>query len=252
MSGWREDSLVTLLGAGGILGFLMLGLVLWGRACHSGKVASHRLQASEPGPRSASDPGAARWNFRGALNALDSIGDALDEGDWEAARQFFDAFRRSVPTLPSPELKHPDISLALVDFFNFYRVELERALTAQEANRARFACNQLGNIVWDLRTHLNRIPLPELGRLHYLSRDLEYWARVGDEDMLRIRTQELAKTWADLRPVLLDRKGREVAEDMDSLLLRLKRAESVDEYQEVVTDMNTLVRQVEGIFADIR
>ncbi|HXF06274.1 MAG TPA: hypothetical protein VNM72_12795 [Blastocatellia bacterium] len=183
--------------------------------------------------------------------SLDSLTDALTEGDWYAARQSFTAFGLAVPSLPSPELTYPDLSLALVDFFNFYQIELQRALAAGQTNRAIFACNQLERIVWDLGVHLNRPPLPELGRLHYLGRDLEYWARVGDEEMLRIGAQGLTKTWADLRPVLTDR-AQQVAEEMDSLLLRLKRGNSVEEYQEVAASMGPVMRRIERLFADIK
>lgn len=235
------------------MGSLVLGLVLWARALEGGRwVASDRPRASPPSSPTAPDQTTTRWNFSDALNSLDSLSDALNEGDWDGARQLYAIFRQSVPGLPSPELKHPDVSLALVDFFTFYEIELERALAAQQANRALFAANQLGGIIWDLKIHLTRTPLPELGRLHYLSRDLEYWARLGDEEMVRMRAQGLAKAWADLRPVLIDRKGRDVVEELDSLLLRLKRAEDVQEDQDVAADISAVVRQVERIFADIK
>lgn len=234
------------------MGLLVLAVVLWGRALQRGGGAFHRPKASPPSPPTALDRGAARWDFYGAMNSLDSLSDALTEGDWDAAREFFAAFRQAVPNLPSPELKYPDISLALVDFFNFYQVELQRALAAEQANRAIFACNQLERIVWDWRVHLNHPPLPEVGRLHYLSRDLEYWARVGDAEMLQRRAQGLVKTWADLRPVLIDRKGWEVVEEVDALLSRLKRAESMEEYQEVAADIGAVMHRIERLFADIK
>jgi hypothetical protein len=252
MSGWRVDRRIEVIGLLALLAVVVGGLVIAGRVRQARGGFQQDASGGRPHRLAAPVGSASRWNFRAAMNTLDGIIDAVNEGDWERAREFFVQFRQSVPTLPSPGLKHPDISLALVDFFNLYRVQLERALTAEQADRAIFACNQLGNIVWDLRVHLNPTALPEVGRLHYLRRDLEYWASLGDEDMLRLRSQGLEKTWDDLRPVVIDRKGREAAEDVDSLMVRLKRARTVEEYQEIASEISTALGQVEMIFSDIK
>lgn len=198
------------------------------------------------------DAAGPRLNFRAALNALDSIIEAVNDEDWQAAEESFDEFQQSAEKLPTPELKNPDVSFALIDFFNLYRVQLERAIDGEEPSRAIFACNQLGSIIWDLRVQMNRTTLPELGRLHYLSRDLQYWADIGDETMLKVRAHDLEKTWNDLRPVVIDRKGRDVAEQFDSLVNQLRGARSVDDYREVAPEIGNTFRQVELIFSDIR
>lgn len=209
----------------------------------------HRQPSSSTATPDAVGP---QLNFRAAINALDSIIEAVNDEDWEAAEESFDEFQQSVQKLPSPELKNPDVSFALIDFFNLYRVQLEQAIDEEEASRAIFACNQLGGIIWDFRVQLNRTMLPELGRLHYLSRDLQYWADNGDETMLKIRAHDLEKTWNDLRPVVIDREGRDVAEQFDSLVNQLRSARSVDDYREVAPIIGTTFRQVELIFSDIR
>jgi hypothetical protein len=122
------------------------------------------------------DAGAAALDLRRALEKLDLLLQAVDEEDWARARVHFQEFEQVIPVLPSPGLKYPDVSFALLDFFNLYRVQLERALSTEDAAGAIFACNQLGDILWDLRVQLGRAPLPELGRLRYLGRDLRYWS----------------------------------------------------------------------------
>lgn len=165
--------------AGGILLFVsgIFWMRAWLSAPRNGKLSLapiHEALTEAPLP-----------DFRRALERLYALLDAADEGDWIRVRSCFQEFDHLMQALPSPGLKHPDVSV--IDFFDLYRVQLERALANEDVAGAVFACNQLGDILWDLRRQLGQAPLPELGRLWYLGRDIQYWSELGDEEMIRLR-----------------------------------------------------------------
>ncbi len=190
-------------------------------------------------------PEAPLPDFRRALERLEALLDAANEGDWIRARSCFQEFEHFMRALPSPGLKHPDVSVALIDFFNLYRVQLERALAKEDVTGTVFACNQLGDILWDLRGQLGQAPLPELGRLWYLGRDLQYWSEMGDEKMIRLRLLGLVKVWNDVRPIVSTSTGRELIAQFDELLDQLHAARAIEEYQEIAPELEEIVRQLE-------
>jgi hypothetical protein len=223
-------------------------LLLWGR----GRVwrPAARSEQSQPVvivPRERAEPSPS--DFQRALQELDALLDAVDEEDWAQARAHFAEFTQIVRALPAPGLKHPEVSFALMDFFNLYRVQLERALSAEDAAGAVFACNQLGDIVWDWRVQLGRTPLPELGRLRYLGRDLRYWSEVGDETMVRLRALGLEKTWNALRPIIATRGRRMLIEHFDELLEQLRAARALQDYRAIAPELEDAVRQIEAQFS---
>jgi len=230
-----------------LVGIAILGvLVLWGVWGRAWLPVSHgeKAQPKAIAPRASSEPSPS--DFRRALQELDAVLEAVDREDWGQARAHFAEFEQIIRTLPAPGLTHPEVSLALMDFFNLYRVQLERALSAQDPAGAIFACNQLGDIVWDLRVQLGRAPLPELGRLRYLGRDLRYWSEVGDEQMVRLRALGLEKTWNDVRPVVSAGTGRALVERFDDLLERLRAARAIEDYQAIAPELDDAIRQLEA------
>ncbi len=235
---------------GGI--FLLGGIAFWARDRFWVSVPRRVGSFPPAATPEARVEGTAPFDFRRALTELDELIEAVDGGDWAGARSHFEEFQRAVRALPSPGLKHPEISRALVDFFALYRVQLERALSAQDAAGVLFACNQLGDILWDLRVQLGRAPLPELGRLRYLGRDLRYWSEVGDETMIRVRALGLEEAWNDLRPVVSGESDKKVVARVDDLLAQLRMAHQVEEYQEIATELEEAVRQIEAHLSDAR
>lgn len=236
-----------LAAAGGC--FLLAGVVLW----HHLRTPSPRggRPLSEAGASNTSvGEGALTFDGRRALEELDALLEAVEEGDWARARAHFSEFERIARALPSPGLTHPDVSFALMDFFHLYRVQLERALSTEDSAGAMFAGNQLGDIIWDLRVQLGRAPLPELGRLRYLERDLRYWSEMGDEQMIRARVRGLERAWTSLRPVVASGRGRELVERFDELLEQLRAAHAVEEYREIAPELEEVVQQVEAHFSE--
>ncbi|MCS6816331.1 MAG: hypothetical protein N0A16_04905 [Blastocatellia bacterium] len=191
----------------------------------------------------------SRLDFQRALEALDALLEALDEGDWAQARERFAEFEQIVRTLPAPDLEHPEMSFALMDFFHLYRVQLERALLTEDATGAIFACNQLGDIMWDLRAQFERAPVPELGRLHYLGRDLRYWSEVGDEKMVRLRALGVEKTWSDVRPIIAASGEKALISRFDELLERLHTARTMEDYRAIALMLEEAIHQLEAQFA---
>ena len=187
--------------------------------------------------------------LRKAKHSLESLDQAANESDWEGVGNHFSSFQEATRILPLPELRHPDISMALLDFFSLYEVQLERAIEREEQPTVIYASNQLEGIVDDLIAQLNPGVPPELGRLRFLSRDISYWAGAGDERMLRVRAAGLEKLWSDLRPLIVDRNGRKAAENFDVLLLQLQSAGGPEDIQTISPQLQNAVRDLEAILA---
>ncbi len=230
-------------------GILLLASILlvehWWGVTPPDKKSSPAAVSSTP-----AEVGTTALDLRRALEKLDALLQAVDEGDWALARTRFREFEQVVPVLPSPGLNYPDVSFALVDFFNLYRVQLERTLSTEDAAEAIFACNQLRDILWDLRVRLGRVPLPELGRLRYLGRDLRYWSEMGDEQMIRVRVRGLERAWDALRPVISGGRKRELVERFEELLEQLRMAHAVDQYREIAPEVEDAIREVETYFSE--
>lgn len=230
-----------------VSGLLLAGFyVTW-----SGRALS---RPSVPEPPSAvaaaaATPDSSIAPLRNARRSLESISQAANAGDWESALEQFRAFQQLTQNMPAPELRHPDVSMVLLDFFTFYQVQLQRAIDRHELERVHFAGNQLHGIIEDLISHVNPTTPRELARLRYLSRDIGYWASAGDEQMLQVRAVGLGRLWDDLRPVVVDRNGRKAAENFDSVLSQLEAAEAPADIQSLTPQLHDAVKQVEAVLA---
>lgn len=194
-------------------------------------------------------PDAVAVSLRGARHALQSIEQAAGESDWVEIKNQLGAFRQATHVLPSPELRHPDVSMVLLDFFSLYRVQLERAIEREDLEKVLFTSNQLEGIVEDLMGQLIPGRPAELGRLRFLSRDINYWAGAGDQQMLQVRAAGLEKLWSDLRPLIVDHHGRAAADNFDLVLTRIESAEGPEEFQLIAPQLQDAVRQVEAVLA---
>ena len=217
----------------------------------SGRGFGGPTSAATPIPVSAvpAPPDSCIASLRNARRSLEAIALAANSADWESALDHFRNFQQLSRNLPAPELRHPDVSMVLLDFFTFYQVQLERAIGRQETERVLFASNQLQGIVEDLISHVNPGTPRELARLRYLSRDIGYWANAGDEQMLQVRATGLGRLWDDLRPLIIDRNGRQAAENFDSVLSQLESAEAPEDIQSLTPQLHDAVKQVEAVLA---
>ncbi len=193
-------------------------------------------------------------NFDRALDELDEITSSCDREDWQVAGEHYEIFRQVTRKQPQPKLSHPDVSLALLDAFDLYNVQLEQAIADEDWTEATFASNQLTNILSDLITQLQTNNAMEarreLRRLIFLNREMQLWAKRGNEKMLKMRAKRLRSAWNDLRPVIFDHHGAEAAEQFDAVANRLEKIESIDDYQNISSDLSNAVSALTTVFID--
>lgn len=154
---------------------------------------------------------------------LDQIAQAVRENNWKEARKLFGEFQRRADWLPSLQSETIDLSPLLQDFYDYYKVSLERALNAQTAQTATLAINQLYGIIGEQRARLKKQNLvPELQRVRFLARELELWEKADDEKMIAVRAEALRMAWQEAKPLLIARRTpAQAVRNFDDLMERL-------------------------------
>ncbi len=197
------------------------------------------------------DEGQMHSDLKTAEDLLGTISAAMASNDWGKAQQAFTEFQSKTQRLPAPQLHHPDISPILQDFFTLYAVQLETALTQQNAPQASFAINQLYGIVGEQRARMGTRGIPlEFQRLRFLVREVGLWGEAGDEKMLRLRAVALRDAWwHDVRPIIAARRnGVEPAKHFDQLVQQLSAAGQIHEITALLPEFNKGLEQMDTIF----
>lgn len=193
-------------------------------------------------------------NLNLALTELDSISISCDQNDWVTARTHYQNFQKATFTKPQPKLSHPDISMALLDAYDLYNLQLSRAITNEDWSEASFSANQLTNIINDLIMQMqmnNGLEAQrELRRMIFLNRDMYLFANRGNEDMFRLRINRLRHAWNDLRPVVFDHHGANVAQNLDNMMLELEKIESMEDYGKISKDLSIALTNVANIITE--
>ncbi len=180
---------------------------------------------------------------------LDQLAAAVSANDWVNAKGLFGEFRSKAPQLPAPQLHSPDRSLLLQDFYDFYDVSVERALSEKNARSAMMALNQLYGIVGEHRARLESRSLArELQRLRFLVRELAFWSGAGDEKMLEVRAAALRTAWQDARVVVSARRSTESAvRSFDQLIEQLAVTRQAREMNALLPEFKKQIEQIESL-----
>ncbi len=190
-----------------------------------------------------------------ALKWLEGLRNEIKEERWEAAQLSLVQFRRATTSLPKPKLSSPHVSLALLDLFDLYSYQLEEAINSRIQHEALFASNQLVNIVGDLifsiQSNRGIEVRHEMRRLVFLERELHYWHERENLRMLKTRTERLIEAWDDLRAVIYDHKGAEVAAHLDEICEKLKETETLDDYAILSEELSDAVAGLESVLPEI-
>ncbi len=190
-------------------------------------------------------------NLAQAQELLVNLAAAITVNDWATAQQLFSNFESKTRQLPAPQLQNPDISPLLRDFFELYKVQLERAIVEQNVQQAEITTNQLYGILGEqlARFSTSAVSL-ELQRLRFLVRELELWGRVGDEKMLQVRAGALREAWwQDARPLMLARhRGAGPVKNFDQLIQQLTAASTLPEFVALVPEFSKELDQIDNLF----
>jgi hypothetical protein len=240
------------------------GLVLVSNFISEPKPANEAMQAAAFAPGASGSPqllptpttrpisSAGQWeaDLKRAQEQLKTLSDAIKNNDWGIAEGLFVTFELKDRRLPTPQLRHPDISPILQDFFDLYVVQLERAIREKQAKPAQIAVNQMIGIVGEAKARfVNRTAPVEIQRLHHLVRELAVWTDVGDERMLRTRIAALREAWNDVSSLVRTRKqGEAVAEKFASLLTAVSAADTPGKLVPLLPKLDAQLDQLDGLF----
>ncbi len=205
---------------------------------------------SLPTPTTRPISNAGQWaaDLKRAQEQLLTLSDAIRNNDWGIAESLFITFELKDRRLPTPQLKHPDISPILQDFFDLYVVQLERAISEKQAKPAQIAVNQMIGIVGEAKARFVPRSAPvEVQRLHHLARELALWKDAGDERMLRTRIAALREAWNDVRP-LIRARNESVALRFEALLAHIASAETSAKLAPILPELNGALDQLDALF----
>jgi hypothetical protein len=216
------------------------------RLAMSGTAAPKSLPT--PTTRPISNAGQWAADLKRAQEQLLTLSDAIRNNDWGIAESLFVTFELKDRRLPTPQLKHPDISPILQDFFDLYVVQLERAINEKQAKPAQIAVNQMIGIVGEAKARFVPRSAPvEVQRLHHLARELALWKDMGDERMLRARIAALREAWNDVRPLIRTR-NEPFALRFETSLAQIASAETAAKLAPNLPELNSLLDQLDALF----
>ena len=203
-----------------------------------------------PSARPISNNATVATDMHFAQAQLDSLSDAIQSNDWAKSQTLFASFELKDRRLPSPQLRHPDISPLLQDFFDLYVVQLERAIIEKHAKAAFLAINQLASIINETTARFVKRATPvEVQRLHHLVHEMTFWQAAGDDKMLRVRAAALREAWNNVGPLIRARKqGDVVAAQFDALLSQTTAAESASQLTLLLPELNHNLEQMDLLF----
>ncbi|MBL8207524.1 MAG: hypothetical protein JNM09_25050 [Blastocatellia bacterium] len=203
-----------------------------------------------PSSRPVSNAAQVTQDLKRAQEQLKTLSDTIRNDEWGIAESLFLTFELKDRRLPTPQLKHPDISPILQDFFDLYVVQLERAISEKQPKTAQIALNQMIGIVSETRARfVNRAAPVDVQRLHHLARELTLWKDVGDERMLQARVAALGEAWNDVSPLIRARKqGEPLAQKLEAWLVQAQSAESPLKLAPLLPELNTLLDQIDVLF----
>ncbi len=222
-----------------------------GEAAHQSSLGDSSAQTlPTPSSRPISNATQIAQDLKRADEQLKTLADAIKNNDWGIAESLFITFELKDRRLPTPQLKHPDISPISQDFFDLYVVQLERAINEKQPKAAQIAVNQMIGIVGEAKARfVNHTAPVEVQRLHHLARELGVWKDVGDERMLRARIAALGEAWNDVSPLIRARKqGEAVARSFETLLVQVTSADSAGKLSPLLPELNTLLDQMDSLF----
>ena len=93
-----------------------------------------------------------------------------------------------------------------------------------------------------------QIPV-DITRLDFYGNELEIWSAAKNDAKLTTSAAALQKVWTKVRPSVVEHGGRAEAEKFDSLIERLKRAKSPEEFKAVATPILDEVDNLEKVFS---
>ena len=205
-----------------------------------------------PTPTTRPISNAGQWaaDLKRAQEQLKTLSDAIRNDDWGIAESLFITFELKDRRLPTPQLRHPDISPIMQDFFDLYVVQLERAINEKQAKPAQIAVNQMIGIVGEATARfVNRTAPVEVQRLHHLARELALWKEVGDERMLRTRIAALREAWNDVSSLVRARRqGEAVALHFEAVLGQVASADNAGKLGPVLPELNAVLDQMDALF----
>lgn len=238
-----------------LAGLLLVSNLISEKKPHNTTLSAALLSASPkatptPSARPTSNGATIATDLHFAQAQLDSLLDAINGGDWAKSQSLFASFELKDRRLPSPQLRHPDISPLLQDFFDLYVVQLERAIEEKQTKAAHLAINQLQGIITEANARFVKRATPvEVQRLQHLVRELIFWQEAGDEKMIRVRAAALREAWNEVSPLIRNRKqGEALAEQFDSLLSQTSAAESSSQITPLLPELTNNLEQMDSLF----
>lgn len=243
---------LVLLTLGGLL--LVSNLISEKKSSETALSAAAGIAHSSPNPapatRATSGGASLESDLHFAQAQLDGLSDAIKNSDWAQAQTLFDSFELKDRRLPAPQLKHPEISPLLQDFFDLYTVQLERAISEKQPKPAYLAINQLTGILSETQARFIKGATPvEVQRLRYLIREISFWHEVGDERMSRARIAALREAWEEASALVRARRqGEAVAQQFEALLARAAAAENISQVAATLPAFDQSLDRIEALF----
>lgn len=174
----------------------------------------------------------------------ENIYDLVKDQQWTKAADKLASLKKDASTLRS-QVKDADeakqeLSKAIA--------ALEKSIAAKDRQATMPEANRITLIAANLTEPFHpQVPV-DVTRLDYYGRELETWSVTKNEAKLKGAADALGKTWARVRPVVQEYGGTSQVKTFDDLIVRLKAANSPEQYAQIATPILDEVDNLEKVF----
>lgn len=183
---------------------------------------------------------------------LADLRQAVKNSEWPRAQELMLSFELRDKRLPSAQLRHPDVSPLLQDFFDLYVVQLQRALNEKQPRQVDIALSQLNGILDETASRFGAQTVPvEIQRLHYLVRELQLWREAGDEQMLQTRKIALNEAWRDASALPRTRgEGQAISAEISNTIKQITEADSASKIGPLLSELEERLKALDDLFPE--
>jgi hypothetical protein len=174
----------------------------------------------------------------------ENIYDAAKDGKWKDASPKLAALKTSAQQLQKQAPGNQALQAQIQSSIH----QLDTTIAVQDQVRTMREANLITRDAAELTGLFHPIVPIQISYLDYYGRQLEIGAKTGDLPQLKRAANDLAKTWQQLRPAVVQHGGTEQAARWDKMVRQIQSADKASDYNKLAETELEEVDHLETLF----